>query len=369
MLIMFIRCKRSLVKTFFWEKKFIGLLSTVRGKDLMIGSSGIKPDLMLDRQTERRYIEVKEEEDQRVIAAQRDKAKAEEAAAAEAASNTSSMKFLSSIMVATAKNVKKTKSAKEMARELALFEKKLIFTRLTTPKTVVKDPNDPAFEYPFPLPFEGYSSVLDDVHRPGTASDVGFGRSPTRSPSPSEPFRPFTGKLRPISSRLYSPPPSPEPIVEVVVVEKKVKVKKEKVKRYDEDGDTISDDGSGKSLASGEGKKKKKKKRKKGKQGNNADPVHGADDGTDQQPKPKKTHGEKLLRDVLAPGERISRAQVARVAAETSNKVSRISQQAGGPKLTRRVEVQVLPPVRRGGGAVYENLPTPILKRVKRLNK
>ena len=64
MLVLYIRCKKTLLTTYKWEKEFISLSSTVRGQHLMMGQSGLKPDRSLDRQVEQRLIQLKEDEEQ-----------------------------------------------------------------------------------------------------------------------------------------------------------------------------------------------------------------------------------------------------------------------------------------------------------------
>lgn len=64
MLVLYIRCKKTLLTTYKWEKEFISLSSTVRGQNLMMGQSGLKPDRSLDRQVEQRLIQLKEEQEQ-----------------------------------------------------------------------------------------------------------------------------------------------------------------------------------------------------------------------------------------------------------------------------------------------------------------
>ena len=334
--VMFIRGKASIIKTYKWERKFINLLSTVRGKDLMIGSSGLKPDLMLDQQSERRLIEVREEA---AIKRAKDEENAKKAAADREKSENSTLKFLSGLMAATAAPVKKQKTDAEIAAELALFERKLIMRRLTKQKQIV-DLSDPKYDYPFPELFEGYSSVLDT--RPVTASDLGFGRTASRSPS-----RPASAmsllnplKLKPISMRLYSPPPSPEPFI---IVEKKKKKKKKKTNEEVDAADTGSDN-------SDTGSQTKKKDK---------------DDKRHKSPKKKgvKTNVDKLLNDVVKPGEAITR-QAIKQAASTSSKVSRVqAPSADAKKMTRRVQEEILPPVRRGGGAFVPEMRSPIVQR------
>ena len=46
-LVIFVRQQESVESTYKWEKQFIQLSTTVRGQSLMVGSSGLKPDLQL----------------------------------------------------------------------------------------------------------------------------------------------------------------------------------------------------------------------------------------------------------------------------------------------------------------------------------
>ncbi len=343
MRVMYIQCKASLVKTYFWETKFISLLSTVRGKDLMMGYSGLKPDLMLDRQTEQRFIEVKELEVIKLAEAEAEKKR--KAAAEKENAKGASLNFLSALMAASAGPVKRKKTDKEIAAEMLAVERKLVFQRITTARNIV-DVQDPNFEYPFPELFEGYSSVLDN--RPPSANDLGFGRSPTRSPTPIS--RPSSSllKLRPISERLYSPPVVQPPPVEVKKKKKKRAAKaepKEEKNGSDEEGEA-SEEASEEEEEKDESPSKKKRK-------------------------PKKKKGTKFsLSEALAPGEVLSRQKLSQIA-QTSTKISRISAPSpsaqNAPKLTRRVKEDILPPVRRGGGAIGQTLRTPIVTRIKRL--
>jgi len=334
-MVMYIHGKASIIKTYTWERKFISLLSTVRGKDLMIGHSGLKPDLMLDQQSERRLIEAREEAALKKI---KDEENARKSAADRDKQENSTMKFLSGLMNATAAASGKGKVVKtdaEIAAELAEFERKLVFKRLTKLRTYV-DLSDPKYDYPYPELFQGYSSVLDT--RPATASDLGFGRSQSRSPS-----RPVSAmsllnplKLRPISLRLYSPPPSPEPEPVIIVKKKKKKVKEVKQKGSDDDDDDDDDDDSVK-------KKNRSRKKKKG----------------------TKTNVDKLLNDVVKPGEGVTRRAI-KEAVATSSKVSRLQAPSdNAKKMTRRVEEEILPPVRRGGGGFAPEMRTPIVPRRK----
>jgi len=335
LMIMYIHGKASIIKTYKWEKKFISLLSTVRGKELMIGYSGLKPDLMLDQQSERRLIEVREEAALKKI---RDKENANKNAAERDRAENSTLKFLSGLMAATATaGVKKQKTDAEIAAELAEFERKLVFKRLTKPRQYV-DLSDPKYDYPYPELFIGYSSVLHT--RPLTGTDLGFGRSPSRSPS-----RPVSAmsllnplKLRPISLRLYSPPPSPEPII---IIEKKKKEKKRVEEVNKTDGSESDDDD--------DSVKKEKRKRAK----------------SPKKKKGIKTNVSKLLNDVVKPGEGVTR-QAIKEAVSTSSKVSRLqAPSADAKKMTRRVQEEILPPVRRGGGGFVPEMRTPIVQRYR----
>ena len=80
LLVIYIKCNDSVVETTKWEKAFIGQLSTLRGKDMMIGESGLKPDLQL-KLSQKKLDATKEAvkaEVQRAIEAKKAKAEEEE---------------------------------------------------------------------------------------------------------------------------------------------------------------------------------------------------------------------------------------------------------------------------------------------------
>ena len=283
LMVLYIRCKKSLTTTFRWERKFIGLLSTKRGENMMMGYSGLKPDLLLDREVERHWLDMRENEE---TEAQK---QAEEDAKKVGNNNASSLKFLSSVMQASAGAKYAGKTKAQILAERREVERQKTFQRLTQQK-VHKNPDD------FDIPYDDYSSVI--IKKPGTASI--FGRSPTRSPSPIR-VRPSSAAnvtLTPIVQSDGSRPLTATKSTKVAVGSPAVETTK----------------------------KKRPKSVKKG----------------------KRQQGTNNFKDLVKPRE-ATRAPVIQ-----------------GPKLTRRIEESApLPPLRKGGGALQEQLASPVIQRRK----
>jgi hypothetical protein len=177
LMVLYIRCKKTLLTTYRWEKDFVSLVSTVRGAHLMMGESGLKPDLQLDRQVERRLIELKETaESERLQRIEDEKKKRKKK------KDNASTGFLSSLMRQTKGPKIKRMTREELLEEMKKEERRAIFKRLITPKRDFGPEDVPGASKP---PFEGWSSV-NMTGRPGSPN-TGFGRSPTRSP-PKHPY-------------------------------------------------------------------------------------------------------------------------------------------------------------------------------------
>jgi len=84
MLVIYIRCRESVASSYAWEKKFVALLSTLRGAKLMDGKSGLKPDLQLQLPEE---ILIRAKQALKDAEAALEAARAEAAAAAERAAS------------------------------------------------------------------------------------------------------------------------------------------------------------------------------------------------------------------------------------------------------------------------------------------
>ena len=173
---------------------------------------------------------------------------------------------------------------------------------------------------------------------------MGFGASPTRSPprpnsallntgtfyAPSYQLPPLT-----ISPRLYEAPFEPES--EILNPKKYIENDSDPNVVVVDDDDSIHHDEDDKVATRAKKSSPKKKNRNKKNAG---------------------SHGAKLL----GSDQPISRKAAAIAAAEGVSKVSRVKP-VGNQNLTRRVKEEVLPPVRRGGGAFTQEIRSPLIKR------
>ena len=332
-MVIHVRCKKTVISTYRWEKKFISLLTTIRGQYLMKGESGLKPDLNLDRETEQKLIVMKEEH-----ARQMEEQRRLEEERARTGYN-ANVGFLSSLMKAsTGMPVVKIKSYDEIALERKMKERRRILKALMKPR---EHPNPD--DLPLYLPFENWSSV--NLDRPGSPN-LGFGRSPTRSPAtvslpqlvPLMPGSPLMARTAAEHKAMRIS------LEEEAIAAARGPIMEETLPTKTGDSDDEEEDG-------GEGQAdpkrgKKAKKNKKGKDKKNAQ------DGKASISK----GGTRALEGLLPQGEKLSRAIITQAALDSS-KVSRYVAPSSSQKYTRKSDIEVLPAVRKGGGAFQQQLP------------
>ena len=363
---------------------------------------------LLDRQVEQRLIKLKEEAEEARLR------RVEEEALNKKKQDKASVAFLSTLMRQTKVPVIKRMNRDELLAQMKLEERRKIFQRLVTPKKRYGEEDYPDLERH--LPFEGWSSV--DLHRPGSP-DKGFGSSPTRSPPPYPywydndeggvgPQEGWTltsfgnivgpeGLVRADEFGRYVPkgitlsPLRPRQLVvgewdgdgrrvRNETIDEMVGGKKERGSDDESGSEDEEGGGDGDDDDDGAPRKKAKKKRKRKRKGKG---LTGASTRvssnlptqsqlpmpsvpTRERDKKLTRQGSRILRQILGDEHKgpVSR-HVVHAIADKDNKVSRL---AAGPTvqtLTRRAAGVNLPPVRRGGGAIYQ--PSPVIaKRIPR---